>query len=254
MIQQELVYDADDKAIGQKTAQNHPNPKPARENDGGAMQLVAFDAFTDCVRSELLERRSAEVEDALGELHRASLPASTAILDNGATSLMMGHKTLQRYGRELEAAGVTGDMRVYPCDRPFRFGDGKVSTSTWCASLPVCFKGKRGTLLTYLVPGSTPILFPRPLLELFSVKVDFATKQVAWNGGEYEAASETNTGHYSVQLLEEVDQLLERNCSFCYEPTDMAKHADEARGNRPLWHELDEEMFAVTTDTTMRRS
>ena len=142
------------------------------------MQLVQFDAFSDEIRDAQLDKKCDDIESALGQLRRSTLLASTAILDNGATSLMCGHLTLQRYLRELEAAGLQGELRAYPCARLFRFGNGGVCDAKWCAHLPVCFKGRRGTLLAYIVPGDTPLLFPRPLLELFGVKIDFSKKAV----------------------------------------------------------------------------
>eukprot|EP00959_Pyramimonas_sp_CCMP1952_P040900 855428-Pyramimonas_sp.AAC.1 len=71
----------------------------------------------------------------------------------------------------------------YKCRRPFRLGNGKIAYATRCGTMPASFKKKSGTLYIYVAPGLAPILFPRPLLEMFGVQVDYAKQTVAWIGG-----------------------------------------------------------------------
>ena len=73
---------------------------------------------------------------------------------------------------------------------------------------------------------------------------------MSWNGQPYQPAEETSTGHYAVNLLEDVATMLDRNTDFCYEPVDIAKFADEGRtAERPRWTDLCEDAFLANDGT-----
>eukprot|EP00959_Pyramimonas_sp_CCMP1952_P027386 575805-Pyramimonas_sp.AAC.1 len=107
-----------------------------------------------------------------GDRKTASIiPAQLAILDGGATMLMSGSETIEEYLTTCHARGYPIETpEFHACRRPFRFGNGKVEHALRCGVIPASFKSKTGTLYIYLVPGKTPTLFPRPLLEKFAVQ------------------------------------------------------------------------------------
>ena len=96
-----------------------PLPSAKRARDDGhsssSLQGVEFDASTDDAWSVPFEERCVKVATALGHLRRFLLPGSTALLDNGATSLMCGHLTLERYSHEFKAAGFVEELRTLTC-------------------------------------------------------------------------------------------------------------------------------------------
>ena len=129
--------------------------------------------------------------------------ASSAVMDGGATTMMGGSKTIRGYLRQLSEKGFdVHKLDFYKCYRPFRFGNGSVQAAKWCVYLPVAFKDKVGLVLTYIVPGKTPLLFPRPLMEMFHLVINYADKSVTWGDNPAEQAVVGHQGHYMVDLLE----------------------------------------------------
>ena len=93
-----------------------PFPSAKRARDDGhaspSMQAVVFDSVAD-------ESVFVKVELMLGYLRRSLLPASTANVDNGATSLMHGHVKLQRYSHEIVTPCFVCELGALPVRVPF---------------------------------------------------------------------------------------------------------------------------------------
>ena len=156
-----------------------------------------------------LERNNVDLEASMVALGRreGTLP-NYAVLDGGATALMAGELTVRRYLAELDKRHFpVKDILAYASSRPFRFGDSRVEVASWCIYIPTFFAGEAGVLLLYVVPGSAPVLFPRPLMERFRVQVDFGKQTVKWGNRPEKEALTTTTGHYVVDLLEDYQKL-----------------------------------------------
>ena len=166
--------------------------------------------FTEALNAFMMETANADIPAFRTEQVEKSVKhgghdqGTLAILDGGATSLMAGRDVVVSYLKELQSKGVDlSDILVFPCERPFRFADNKVMNATACIYLPVYFKGRKGKIGTYIVPGATPLLFPRPLMELFSVVIDFTQKQVPWDGKQFEPAPTIRQGHCAIEMQED---------------------------------------------------
>ena len=87
-----------------------------------ALDVCMFDAEI----AEILVTESKQVENTLEsvQITKAMTQASLATLDGGATSLMAGGDVVVKNLQELQAKRVAHtDIMVFPCERPFRFGD-----------------------------------------------------------------------------------------------------------------------------------
>jgi len=91
--------------------------------------------------------------------------------------------------------------------------------------IPVNFAGKTGALYVHVIPGSTPFLFPRPLMEKFGLVIDFGRKRLNWgdNRAWTTVRQKGHQGHYLLDLAEDA-QALRKNLrapQFVYIPEDV---------------------------------
>ena len=69
------------------------------------------------------------------------------------------------------------------------------------ALVPVNFAGRTGHLYVHVVPGGTPFLCPRPLMEKFGLVIDFGQKRLQWSDGSWTQVRQTHqNGHYLLDL------------------------------------------------------
>ena len=65
-----------------------------------------------------LQRSFRALEEAYVEALQDARPADEAILDGGATAMLVGYSRLQKYARMLHAKGVdTEQIAAYPCSK-----------------------------------------------------------------------------------------------------------------------------------------
>ena len=105
--------------------------------------------------------------------------AREAILDTTAIFLT-GSSTVADYLTYLEIEGVNlKKVVVWSCQtRHFRFSDGKVLQCNQCILLPVFFRGRRGELLAFVIPGSAL----KPTTEQLELVLDFQKGAARWRG------------------------------------------------------------------------
>eukprot|EP00959_Pyramimonas_sp_CCMP1952_P457251 9474585-Pyramimonas_sp.AAC.1 len=56
-------------------------------------------------------------------------------------------------------------MKFFPCSKKFRYGNDSTGEATARAVVPSFPGGKFVEILTYVIPGNTPFLFARPVME-----------------------------------------------------------------------------------------
>eukprot|EP00959_Pyramimonas_sp_CCMP1952_P104575 2185855-Pyramimonas_sp.AAC.1 len=56
-------------------------------------------------------------------------------------------------------------MKIFPCNKSFRCGNDATGDATACVMVPSFPGGKFVEILTYVIPGRTPFLFARPVME-----------------------------------------------------------------------------------------
>ena len=164
--------------------------------------------------------------EQLDEIFLQSDPATAkeAVLDGGAQSFVVGRNTLNRYSDYLRTEGIEWNPKTYSCHRTFRFGNDETKDCTTSTVIPANFAGRTGHLHVYVLPGNTPFLFPRPLMERFGLVVDYGRKRLQWDDSRWTQVHQRNgTGHYLLNLAENLTKLRKEihNPSFVDVPEDL---------------------------------
>ena len=101
------------------------------------------------------------------------------MLDPGASAFLSGFGPFKRYVQHLSEIGYpVNTIRFARCERQFQVGGEPSSKARWTVDLPVMIDGQYGTIQCYLVPGNTPMLMGRPVIEALRMSIDFSGKRV----------------------------------------------------------------------------
>ena len=123
------------------------------------------------------------------------------IMDNGASSVLVGHNTLMELLHCLHLRGFdVATLRFRSVHKMFHFGGDASSLSLWCVHLPVTVGQQHGRIQVFIVEGDTPLLLGRPLLAFFNLKVDYANDLMMIGDSEWLPAHRGARGEYLLQL------------------------------------------------------
>ena len=89
--------------------------------------------------------------------------------------------------------------------RRFQFGGDAASWSNWSAHLPVFVDGRYGTIQLFLLPGNTPMLCGRPIIESLGMTMDFAMKRIRIGSSGWTEATIGRQGEYLLSLTSDHD-------------------------------------------------
>ena len=129
------------------------------------------------------------------------------------------------YSEILQKHGIGWTPTFITCDRIFRFGNDQTETCSTACVVPVNFAGQTGHIYVYVLPGHTPFLFPRPLMEKFGMIVDFGRKRLMWKNSLWTDVRQTSpNGHYLLNLMDNWKQLRSklRRPDFSHYPSGVA--------------------------------
>ena len=131
---------------------SRPNKRPALE-DGSALMAGI-----------LMDSNGVDRPDAV-------------MLDPGASSFLAGYHTFIAYVQVLRQLGYPVEL-IYlsRCTKEFRFGGDNYGTSDWVVKVPMFVGGRYGLAECFLLPGHTPMLMGRPIMELLGMTLDFASQ------------------------------------------------------------------------------
>ena len=122
-------------------------------------------------------------------------------LDNGASSVLIGHNTLMMNLKLLHEAGRDLQHLCFrPVDKTFHFGGDASSRSEWSVHLPVNIGGTFGRLQVFVIPGDTPFLLGRPILKHFKIQIDYAADKISFDGGDWTYATKGRREEYLINL------------------------------------------------------
>ena len=129
-----------------------------------------------------------------------SKQALRGTLDNGASSVLIGHNTLMKNLQNLHNSGRDLKHLCFrPVDKTFHFGGDASSRSEWSIHLPVTIGGSFGRIQVF-VPGDTPFLLGRPILKHFKIQIDYAADKIAINGGSWTSTTKGTRDEYLLDL------------------------------------------------------
>ena len=91
------------------------------------------------------------------------------------------------------------------CKRTFYFGGDASLECTWTVRLPLCIGGKYGYVQMYLLPGETPMLLGRPIMESLGLVLDCRNRMIKVDDMAWQYAVVGTHGEYLISLLNEFD-------------------------------------------------
>ena len=143
------------------------------------------------------------------EVLSASVPTGTAVIDTGATTSVIGEETAARYIEYFRSRGIPEPQEVaLPPVQIKGFNDVKSSTKKGLQWL-VCLGCLWGTVTTYVVPGSSPFLLSRKVLEGMEATINLGNKTLSSLKHHMKDVplSQAANGHLLMPLLPETDEV-----------------------------------------------
>ena len=130
----------------------------------------------------------------------AEVKAGYGLIDSGATRTVIGEETWQAWLKLLGKKGA--NVEAKKVFRDFRFGDGATLRSSVDVTFPVKVAGRDVELTASIIPGHTPLLVARPVLERWKMVQDFAAGKIKMmDQEEWTVPLRTANGHYLIELL-----------------------------------------------------
>ena len=152
------------------------------------------------------------------------------MLDPGASAFLAGYGPFQRLLEHYQDIGYPVDaIKMTKGRRRFQFGGDASLWSEWSAHIPVFVDGKFGTIELFLLPGNTPMLCGRPIIEALGMSMDFAQKRLRIGSSPWQQATLGRQGEYLWPITQEHDLM-------DYNP---ARPDFELRTNEPDVHQTD---------------
>ena len=102
-----------------------------------------------------------------------------AMLDPGAGAFLLGYGPFYRYLLMLKETDYDiTNIKFIRCKHTFYFGGDASLECTWTVRLPLCIGGKYGYVQMYLLPGETPMLLGRPIMESLGLALDCRSRMI----------------------------------------------------------------------------
>ena len=175
------------------TSQHGPRFKRYRVQSQGVKELGG---------EEVTIAEDQEAEECLQEENYfATLTPGHAIVDSGATRTLVGEEVWKEWVEKYNPK-ILGPMTTNALRRSFEFGGGETLESSYEINFNALVKGQRLPVTVSIVPGNTPFLLARPLLEKWEVKQDYATGSMKVAQSEWFNPSRGKKGHYVLNLLD----------------------------------------------------
>ena len=167
-----------------------PNPSSKSSTPGGSQ--------SPSKKPKTTESYAYMVHTYVDAGHHRSLRGT---LDNGASSVLIGHNTLMKNLEFLHSRGRDlQHLSFSPVDKTFHFGGDASSRSEWSVHLPVSVGGSFGRLQVFVIPGDTPFLLGRPVLKHFKIQIDYAADKISVDGGPWTSTLKGVREEYLIDL------------------------------------------------------
>ena len=89
--------------------------------------------------------------------------------------------------------------------RTFHFGGDHSSLSRWIARVPVFINNSFGYVEGFIIPGETPMLMGRPIMENLGIVINFRQHQMMFDGHDWRPITLGRHGEYLLSLIEAFD-------------------------------------------------
>ena len=165
------------------------------------------------------------------EDHNGHQRPDCVMLDPEASAFLAGYGPFRRFLQHLkdDCHFPVETIKMTRGRRRFQFGGDAASWSTWSAHLPIFLDGRYGTVQLFLLPGQTPMLCGRPIIEAMGMTMDFAMRRVRFGNSPWKQATLGRQGEYLLSLSDEhslIDYDPERP-EFCLKTTEADLDQEE---------------------------
>ena len=161
------------------------------------------------------KRKTAPTESTVGDVEHGHVIFTDdhgcerhdcAMLDPGASAFLSGYGPFYRYMLKLKETDYDiTNIKFMRCKRTFYFGGDASLECTWTVRLPLCIGGKYGYVQMYLLPGETPMLLGRPIMESLGLVLDCRSHMIKLDDMPWQHAVVGAHGEYLISLLNEFD-------------------------------------------------
>ena len=143
----------------------------------------------------MAQRQDDEHGMIIFEDHNGHQRPDCVMLDPGASAFLAGYGPFRRFLQYLkeDCHFPVETIKMTRGRRRFQFGGDTASWSTWSAHLPIFLDGRYGTVQLFLLPGQTPMLCGRPIIEAMGMTMDFAMQRVRFWQQSLEAGNPGQT-------------------------------------------------------------
>ena len=133
------------------------------------------------------------------------------MLDPGASAFLSGYGPFRRFLDHLRSLDFPVEtIKMSRGRRRFQFGGDASLWSDWSAHIPTFVDGKFGTIELFLLPGNTPMLCGRPIVEALGMTMDFAQRRLRIGSSPWMPATLGRQGEYLWSLTNEHDSASSR--------------------------------------------
>ena len=221
--------------------------RPSKKEEANMTESILVSSFAYMVEASHNLATSASTWSS-EEVLLASIPEGHAILDTGCTTSVIGSETAEKFKDFLKRRNLPQPIA---CELPpvelKGFQGRKVETTTglrWHVKLGKLW----GSVTTYLVPGQTPFLLSRRVLEGMKACIDLGNKSITSepHGMHNTPLRQAANGHFLMPLYEipedlhvEESQLAETMiradvCLHHHEPNEDADPANSPTPSEPM--------------------
>ena len=129
-----------------------------------------------------------------------------ALLDTGAASTVCGQSWMDVFEETLTPAQKSS-IKVKESNKPFRFGDGKVTHASVQKTIPVTICGQDVFLETHVVKNDIPLLLSRTSMKKMKMVIDNEHDKIYALGGQEDLIT-TGSGHIVIPIAKEKADVL----------------------------------------------
>eukprot|EP00435_Cladocopium_sp_Y103_P013473 s905_g3.t1 len=200
--QKSFKYDKKDVQRKKGDAKSVKSGQPRREDANLATTTAVLTEFNYMVESN----GGAEIE----EIYGTSIPEGHAIIDTGCTTSVVGEETAETYSEFFKRSGFPAPQPVELPPVELKGFNGRKEITSKGLQWTVKLGSLYGNVTTYVVPGATPFLLSRRVLEGMEASIDMGKMTISSHkhGLQNEPVKQASNGHMLLPLCQifEVDE------------------------------------------------
>ena len=174
---------------------------PNRKEDANYTQSELVTHFSYVVdESKTMDEMTPEEIDVF----LALIPQGYAIIDTGCTTSVIGDATAQQLKKHFMDVGFPLPQEVQLPAVELKGFNGKTETTTTGLKWTVCSGNLQGSITTYVIPGVTPFLLSRRVLEAMEAIIDLKNRTISSkkHGLDCAPLRQASNGHLLLPLCE----------------------------------------------------